>query len=191
MRALIHAAQQGEAGADVRVVISNRPGALALERARELGVDTAVVDHTAFTDRAEFEAALLENLLRHGVEVVCLAGFMRILGRAFIDAFEGRVLNVHPSLLPAFPGLHAARQALECGTRVAGCTVHLVTEEMDAGPILSQATVPVYEDDTEASLQARIQVEEHRVYPMALDWICQNRVVFEGRRARIQEQGDG
>ena len=186
MRALVHAAQAGEVHADVRVVISNRPGALALERAEALGIATAVVDHTAHSDRETFEEALADVLREHGVEVVCLAGFMRILGARFLDAFEGRVLNVHPSLLPAFPGLHAARKALDYGTRVAGCTVHLVTEEMDAGPILAQATVPVHEDDTEASLQARIQAEEHRVYPMALDWVCRGQVEVAGRRVLIR-----
>ena len=191
MRALVHAAQSGDVHASVRVVVSNRPGVLALERAEALGVPTAVVDHTLFSTRDEFEAALVTTLQSHGVEVVCLAGFMRILGKQFIDAFDGRVLNVHPSILPAFPGLHAARQALEYGTRVAGCTVHLVTEEMDAGPILCQATVPVHEGDTEATLQARIQVEEHRIYPEALEWLCRDRVSFEGRRAVVHAPQDG
>lgn len=151
------------------LVVSNDPAAAGLARARELGVAVAAVDHRPFgPDRAGFEAELLEPILAAAPDIVCLAGFMRVLTPAFVARFRGRMLNIHPSLLPKYPGLHTHRRALDAGDREAGCTVHEVTPELDAGPILGQARVPVLPGDTEATLAARVLVQEHRLYPAVL-----------------------
>jgi phosphoribosylglycinamide formyltransferase 1 len=165
LQALLDAARTPGYPAHVVVVISDRERAQALERAAAAGVDGLFLDPKAYGDRAEYERALLACLDAHRVELVCLAGFMRILGPAFVRSLRGRLINIHPSLLPAFPGLHAQRQALERGVKIAGATVHFVDEGVDTGPIIAQVTVPVLSDDTEASLSARILVEEHRMYP--------------------------
>ena len=160
------------AGSDlgrVVLVLSNVPGAGGLEKSAALGIGTAVVDHRAFgADRAGFEAALQDELIVAGVDMVCLAGFMRILSANFVRAWAGRMLNVHPSLLPKYPGLHTHARALAAGDAEAGCTVHLVTEDLDGGPILGQARVPVLPADTEATLAARVLAQEHRLYPAVL-----------------------
>ncbi len=160
------------AGSDlgrVVLVLSNVPGAGGLEKSAALGIGTAVVDHRAFgADRAGFEAALQDELILAGVDMVCLAGFMRILSANFVRAWAGRMLNVHPSLLPKYPGLHTHARALAAGDAEAGCTVHLVTEALDGGPILGQARVPVLPADTEATLAARVLAQEHRLYPAVL-----------------------
>lgn len=162
------------------LVASNDPAAAGLDRAAALGVPTAAVDHRPFgRDRAAFEAALLEPLLAARPDILCLAGFMRILTPAFVVRFEGRMLNIHPSLLPAYPGLHTHARALDAGDAVAGCSVHLVTPELDDGPILGQARVPVEPGDTADSLAARVLVAEHRLYPAVL------RRFAEGQTARI------
>lgn len=176
--------------ARVVVVVSNVPGAPGLERAADLGIPTATVDHRHFEDRAAFEARLLEVLREHDTEVVCLAGFMRLLSPELVAAWRDRMLNIHPSLLPAFPGLDAQAQALEYGVRYSGCTVHLVTEEMDAGPIVLQAVVPVRPDDTEGTLAARILEQEHRIYPRALRLLAEGRLRVRGRRVEILEGDD-
>ena len=147
------------------VVIADRERAMALERAAAAGVPGVFLDPKAYGDREAYDAALLACLDAHGVELVCLAGFMRILGAAFVRRLRGRLINIHPSLLPAFPGLHAQRQALDHGVKVAGVTVHFVDEGVDTGPIIAQASVPVRDDDTEESLSERILVQEHRLYP--------------------------
>lgn len=160
------------AGSDlgrVVLVLSNVPGAGGLEKSASLGIGTAVVDHRAFgADRAGFEAALQDELILAGVDMVCLAGFMRILSANFVRAWAGRMLNIHPSLLPKYPGLHTHARALAAGDAEAGCTVHLVTEDLDGGPILGQARVPVLPADTEATLAARVLAQEHRLYPAVL-----------------------
>ena len=184
MKALGDACASEEFPAEVAVVISNEPEADGLQHARGLGIETAVVDHRG-KSRDAFEGELIEVLQRHRADLVCLAGFMRLLSARFVEAYRGRVLNVHPSLLPAFPGLHATRQALEQGVRVAGCTVHVVVEEMDAGPIVLQAAVPVEADDIEESLSARVLEQEHRIYPEAVRLFAEGRVRVEGRRTRI------
>ncbi|WP_131673578.1 phosphoribosylglycinamide formyltransferase [Paracoccus marinus] len=162
------------------LVASNDPAAAGLDRAAALGVPTAAVDHRPFgRDRAAFEAALLEPLLAARPDILCLAGFMRILTPAFVVRFEGRMLNIHPSLLPAYPGLHTHARALDAGDAVAGCSVHLVTPELDDGPILGQARVPVEPGDTAESLAARVLVAEHRLYPAVL------RRFADGQTARI------
>jgi len=182
LQALLDAVSSGALDAVVALVISNVAGAQGLDRARAAGVPTLVVDHREFPTRAAFDAALVAALRAHDVGLVCLAGFMRLLGPTFIDAFPNAILNIHPSLLPAFPGLHAQRQALRHGAKVSGATVHLVDAELDAGPIVVQAAVPVRDDDTEDSLSARILVEEHRIYPKAVALVLGGRWRIEGRR---------
>lgn len=159
--------QRGDLQAEIAVVISNRADAAGLDRARERGLTTVCLPSKNMP-REVHDRAVVAELQTHQVDLVCLAGYMRLLTPVFIQAFPERILNIHPSLLPSFPGLHAVRQALAYGVKIAGCTVHVVTEEMDAGPILRQAAVPILEDDTEDSLAARILVQEHRLYPEAI-----------------------
>lgn len=192
LQALLDAGARGELGpAEVRVVVSNVAGALALQRAGRAGVPTEVVPHGDFPDRAAFDARLRQVLEAHGVQIVALAGFMRLLTPGFLQAFPDRVLNIHPALLPAFPGLHAVRQALLAGVRYSGCTVHLVDEGCDTGPILLQAVVPVLPDDDEDRLGARILHEEHRLYPRAVRLVAEGHVVRAGRRTVILGSGAG
>jgi phosphoribosylglycinamide formyltransferase-1 len=186
LQAIIDATRDGRLDAVVAVVISNRADAPGLQRARDAGIPTAVIDHRAFPSREAFDRALVDELRRHDVALVCLAGFMRLLGPAFLQAFPDRILNIHPSLLPAFPGLHAQRQAFEYGVKISGATVHLVTAELDAGPIVLQAAVPVRHDDTEETLAARILVEEHRIYPEAIRIVLDGRWRIEGRRFLVE-----
>ncbi|MGC3986005.1 MAG: phosphoribosylglycinamide formyltransferase [Pseudorhodoferax sp.] len=177
MEAIVRAAQQrdwpGRLQARVAAVLSNRPDCAGLARARALGVPTAAVDHRAFAQaadpRAAFDAALADAIDAHAPDLVVLAGFMRILTPGFVRRYAGRLVNIHPSLLPAFPGLHTHRRAIEAGCRVAGATVHRVTEELDHGPILDQAVVPVLPGDDEAALSARVLAQEHRMYPRAIE----------------------
>ncbi|MGJ7496600.1 phosphoribosylglycinamide formyltransferase [Variovorax sp. RT4R15] len=177
MAAIVRAAERGRWGArfDARVaaVVSNRPGAGGLEIAGGLGIATAVVDHRAFDSREAFDAALSAEIDAHAPALVVLAGFMRILTPGFVAHYAGRLVNIHPSLLPAFPGLHTHRRALEAGCRVAGVTVHQVTAELDHGPILAQAVVPVLPDDNAETLAARVLTQEHRIYPQAIEaWLA-------------------
>ena len=182
LQAIIDAIAERRLDATIAVVMSNRPGARGLERARAAGIDTVVLEPGAFDSREAYDAALAAVLRRYDVRLVCLAGFMRLLSPVFVDAFPGAILNVHPSLLPAFPGVDAQRQALEHGVKVAGCTVHVVTAELDAGPIILQATVPVRPDDTVDTLSARILIEEHRLYPEAIRLVLGGGWRIEGRR---------
>ena len=172
MAAIVRAAQrenwQKRHGAAVCAVVSNRPGAGGLALAREQGIATAVVDHKGFASREEFDAALAKTVAAYSPALVVLAGFMRILTPAFVAHYQGRLLNIHPSLLPAFPGLHTHQRALDAGCRVAGATVHQVTAELDYGPILAQAVVPVVDGDTADALAARVLTQEHLVYPRAI-----------------------
>ncbi|HZS38151.1 MAG TPA: phosphoribosylglycinamide formyltransferase [Polyangia bacterium] len=186
LQAILDAQARGELGGEVRVVISNVAGVRALERARAANVPTRVLPHREFASREAFDDALVAALVEARVEIVALAGFMRIVTRRVLDAFPGRVVNIHPSLLPAFPGLHAQRQALDYGARVAGCTVHFVDEGCDSGPIIAQAAVPVLDGDTEDALAARILGEEHRVYPAALRALAEGRVTVAGRRVILR-----
>ncbi len=182
LQAIIDAVAAGELDATIALVISNIADAGGLGLARRAGIPTLALDHREFPTRAAFDAALVAALRAHDVNLVCLAGFMRLLGQAFIDAFPHAILNIHPSLLPAFPGLHAQRQALRHGVKVSGATVHLVDAELDAGPIVLQAAVPVRDDDSEDSLSARILVEEHQIYPKAIALVLQAGWRVEGRR---------
>lgn len=182
MRALVTAVQEGRIDATVQVVVSNRADAPGLVWARDAGVETLVLSPDAAAGRATYDAALVAALRDRGVTLVCLAGFMRVLGAGFCAAFPNAILNVHPSLLPAFPGVNAQGQALAHGVKVAGATVHFVTTELDAGPIVAQVPVPVRDDDTEESLSARILVEEHRVFPEAVQRIVRGGWQVQGRR---------
>ena len=168
MRALIEAAASPDYPARITSVISNRPDAAGLAHARAEGIDTAVIDHKAFASREAFEQVLHDKLCAAGAEVICNAGFMRLLTPGFVRRWQGHQLNIHPSLLPAFKGLHTHERVLAAGVRITGCTVHIVSEEMDAGPILAQAAVPVLEGDTPEQLAARVLTAEHRLYPATL-----------------------
>ena len=184
LQALIDAIANGHLDARIVIVISNRADAGGLERARAAGIDTLVIPHRDFPSRAAFEAALVRELRARRVALICLAGFMRLLGSTFLEAFPNAILNVHPSLLPAFPGVDAQRQAWEYGTKVAGATVHFVTGELDGGPILRQAAVAVLETDTPDTLAARILEQEHQIYPQAVADVLAGGWTIEGRRFR-------
>jgi len=187
LQAILDAERRGELGGGrVTVVVSNRPDAYALERARRAGVTAVVVNHKDYPNRESFEDALLAVLAGHGVELVALAGFMRILSPHFLRHFQERVVNIHPALLPSFPGMHAQRQAVEYGVRISGCTVHYVDEGTDTGPIIAQAAVPVLPDDTEETLAKRILAEEHRLYPRVLRWLAEGRVRRSGRKVLVE-----
>jgi len=182
LQALIDAIASGGLNATIAVVISNRQDAGGLERARAAGIEAIVISHRDFGSRDDYDRALARELRARDVGVVCLAGFMRLVGTELIDAFPSRILNIHPSLLPAFPGLDAQKQAIEHGVRVSGVTVHLVTAELDGGPIVVQRSVPVVAGDTAESLAARILDEEHRAYPEAIKMILDGGWRLEGRR---------
>ncbi|MXY23037.1 MAG: phosphoribosylglycinamide formyltransferase [Acidobacteria bacterium] len=182
LQAIIDAIAGGRLAAELAVVISNKPGAAGLQRAARAGVETLVMRHTDYPSREAFDLAMADELRRRSVDVVCLAGFMRLLSAAFVKAFPNRILNIHPSLLPAFPGLDAQRQAWTHGVAVSGATVHIVTPELDDGPIVRQATVPVEPDDTPETLASRILIEEHRIYPEAIATLLAGGWRIEGRR---------
>lgn len=188
MQAIVKAIAAGTLNATVRVVVSNRAEAPGLDWARSQGLDTLVLSHRDFPTREAYDTALVSALRERGADLVCLAGFMRVLGPTFCDAFPNAILNVHPSLLPAFPGVDAQRQALDYGVKVAGVTVHFVTPELDAGPIVEQVVVPVNDDDTAESLSARILVEEHRVFPRAIQKIARGGWRIDGRRVVFYEE---
>src|SRR5512143_20369 len=188
LAALLDAERRGELGGTIAAVISNRPDAGGLAIAAEHGIAAEVIDHRAFADRAAFDAALAEAIAASEPDLIVLAGFMRVLGPAFVQRFAGRMLNVHPALLPAYPGLDTHRRALDDGVRVHGCTVHFVTDEVDHGPIVAQGALAVRDDDDPATLAARVLEVEHRVLPMAVRAYCEGRLVIEGRRVRVKGQ---
>lgn len=179
MAALIEAAKNPAYPAKIVRVLSNRPDAGGLATAQAAGIETAVVDHKAFPDKATFETALAEAIDDSGAELVCLAGFMRVLSSAFVAHYPDRILNIHPSLLPAFKGLDTHERALAAGVKIHGCSVHLVSAELDAGPIVMQAAVPVLADDTADALAARVLAEEHRIYPAALAALASGKAQME------------
>ncbi len=182
LQSLIDAIRRGDLGARIAVVISNRPEAAGLLRAREAGIETLCLRPRDYADRDAYDQALADALRAREVDLVCLAGFMRLIGTPLLSAFPNRILNIHPSLLPSFPGLDAQKQALDYGVKIAGATVHIVTAELDGGPIIVQAAVPVLPDDTEATLAARILVEEHKLYPRAVGLMLSGNWSIEGRR---------
>jgi len=187
LQALLDASSRRDYPAKVVVVISDREQAAALDRARAAGIEGLFINPKDFPDREAFDLALVRGFTARQVDLVCNAGFMRILSPTYLRAFAGRAMNIHPSLLPAFPGLHAQRQAIEHGAKVAGATVHFLDEgPVDSGPIILQASVPVYPDDTEASLSARILVEEHRLYPEAVRLFAEGRLAIVGRRVIVR-----
>jgi len=187
LQALLDAGASGAlAPAEIALVLSNRPGVPALERAERAGVPAVVVDHKQFADRASFERAMLEHTAAHGVEGIVLAGFMRVLTDTFVDRWEGRMVNTHPSLLPAFPGTHGAQQAIDYGAKLTGCTIHFVDTSLDGGPIIAQTAVPVREDDDATTLQQRIQAEEHRLLPEVVKLLAEGRLQLDGRRVHIR-----
>ena len=187
MQAIVDA---GIAGADVVAVISNRGDAAGLVFARERGIDTRIVDHKQFADRAAFDTALAATIDTFSPDLVVLAGFMRVLTDPFVLRYQGRLLNIHPSLLPAFSGLDTHRRAIEAGVRVHGATVHLVTPRLDAGPIVAQAVVPVLPGDDPAALAARVLREEHRLYPQVVRWFVEGRVAVD-ERGGVRVRGEG
>jgi phosphoribosylglycinamide formyltransferase-1 len=182
LQSIIDAIGQGRLRARVAIVISNRATAPGLERARAAGIETLVLSHKDFKSRDEYDERLARELKVRRVELVCLAGFMRLIGSRLLEAYPNAILNIHPSLLPSFPGLEAQRQALDHGVKVSGATVHLVTGELDAGPIVVQSAVPVLDTDTVDSLAARILAEEHRLYPIAIQQVLDRRWSLQGRR---------
>ena len=190
LQALIDAIAAGRLDATIAVVISNREDAAGLERARAAGLEAICIPHRVFATRDDYDRALVRELQARDVGLVCLAGFMRLVGTPLIEAFPNRLLNIHPSLLPAFPGLDAQRQAIEHGVKVSGVTVHLVTAELDGGPIVVQRAVPVMTGDTAESLAARILEEEHRAYPEAVQLILDGGWRLEGRCLRTSERPD-
>lgn len=183
--ALVHAARRGEVRGAVTHVVSNRPEAGGLALAQSHGIATAVVDHRGHASREAFDAALRDAVDAGEPELVVLAGFMRVLGAAFVAHFAGRMINIHPSLLPLYPGLHTHRRALADGVRLHGCTVHYVTPDVDVGPIIAQGAVPVRDDDDEASLAARVLAVEHRLLPAAVGWHCEGRLTVANGRVRL------
>ncbi len=186
LQAIIDAILRGDLKAEIRLVISNRADAQGLERARRHGIETAVIEHGKFASREDFDTALLAALRDRSVELVALAGFMRLLSPVMLDAFPGRIMNIHNSLLPSFPGIHGPRDAIEYGVKLAGCTVFFVTPGVDVGPVIVQAAVPVLPGDDEQRLAARILQQEHRIFPHAIALFQQGRLEIEGRRVILK-----
>ncbi|MBT3221494.1 MAG: phosphoribosylglycinamide formyltransferase [Proteobacteria bacterium] len=184
LQALLDAAQDADYPARIAVVVSNRPRALGLERARKAGVPTVFLSHRGLS-RPEYDAKLVEALVEHHVEWVCLAGFMRIISSVLLDAFPWKILNIHPALLPSFPGLHGQEQAHQAGVRISGATVHLVDDGCDTGPIVAQGAVPVLQDDDVDALKERILKVEHQLYPMVLRWATEGRLVVQERKITL------
>lgn len=191
MAALIRAAQNADYPAEIVCVVSNVAGAAGLKTAQDAGIATAVIPHKQFPDREGFDRVLSAELDKHGVELIALAGFMRIMSPWFPARWQDRMINVHPSLLPAFPGLHVQQQAIDAGVRISGCTVHFVTPELDSGPIIAQAAVPVLADDTADTLATRILRQEHRLYPLVVRWFGEGRVAASGGRVAVKGLAPG
>ncbi|GJL62190.1 MAG: phosphoribosylglycinamide formyltransferase [Nitrospirales bacterium] len=191
LQSIIDAIESDRLDAHIAVVVSNKRDAFGLDRARSHGIKTVFLDPKSYKEqsnsREAYDRAVLDVLQVHGVELVILAGYMKIVTSVLIDAYEGRTMNIHPSLLPSFPGLAAQRQALDWGAKVSGCTVHFVTEGVDEGPIILQASVPILEDDTVETLSVRILEHEHRIYPEAIQLYAEGRLAIDGRRTRIVE----
>ncbi|MBV6752257.1 phosphoribosylglycinamide formyltransferase [Pseudomonas chlororaphis] len=188
LQALIDNVRTGENPARIAAVISNRADAYGLQRARDAGIETRALDHKAFEGREAFDAALIELIDAFNPQLVVLAGFMRILSADFVRHYQGRLLNIHPSLLPKYKGLHTHQRALEAGDREHGCSVHFVTEELDGGPLVVQAVVTVESDDTAHSLAQRVHTQEHRIYPLAVRWFAEGRLVLGEQGALLDGQ---
>ncbi len=186
LQAIIDSIESGKLNVNISIVVSDNPEAYALERCKKHGIDFDVVERKRFGSKREFEERIISILKDKKVDLVVLAGFMRILSSFFISHYRNRIINIHPSLLPAFKGLHAQRQAIDYGVKVSGCSVHLVDESLDGGPIIIQAVVPVFPDDNEESLAERILKYEHRILPQTIRWFSENRVVIEDRKIYIK-----
>jgi phosphoribosylglycinamide formyltransferase-1 len=185
LQSIIDVIEAKQLDAKIQFVLSNKADAYGLVRAKNHGIPTEVLDHKSFPSREAYDQAVVDLLHERGVELVVLAGFMRLLSPVFIKAYSNRIMNIHPALLPAFPGLHVQKKALEHGVRFAGCTVHFVNEECDEGPIIIQAVVPVFADDTEDALAARILKQEHKIYPRAIQLYAEGRLHVVGRRVLV------
>ena len=188
LQSIIDAISAKKLDAEIAIVLTDRPNVPALIRAEKAKIENVCVDRKQFTDQKAFEGKLLDHLFRVGVDLVVLAGFMRLLSSKFIRAYPNKIMNIHPALLPNFPGTHAQRDALEYGVKISGCTIHFIDEGMDTGPIILQSAVPVLEDDTEETLSKRILEEEHKLYPRAIQLYAEGRLKIEGRRVRILEE---
>jgi phosphoribosylglycinamide formyltransferase-1 len=173
--------------AQIALVISNNPQAYSLERAQKHGIETLVVDAAKFKDKTQYEAQIISAVKQKSVDLICLAGYMKLLSPEFVRAFPHKIINIHPALLPAFPGLHVQKKALDYGVKFSGCTVHFVDEGCDTGPIIIQAVVPVMDDDTEETLSARILEQEHKIYPEAIRLIAEEKIEFNGRRMKLKQ----
>ena len=187
--AIREAVRRGDIDADIHLVLSNKADAPGLVKAREGGLETLFLDPKLFTTREEYDRAIIEEVERRRIDLICLAGYMKVLTPGLCDAFKHRIVNIHPALLPSFPGLHVQQKAIDWGVRFSGCTVHFVAAEVDMGPIILQAVVPVLQDDTEETLAARILVEEHKIYPEAVRLYFGGRIEVRGRRVFILETG--
>ena len=184
MQALVHAARDPDFPAEIALVLSNRPDAAGLAFAKEQGIATAAVDHKIYAGREAFEASVQAVLDVHRIELICLAGFLRLLTASFAARWQNRMINIHPALLPAFKGLHTHERALQEGVKIHGCTVHFVVPAMDEGPIIAQAAVPVLDDDTPETLGARVLEQEHKIYPLALQLVAEGHLTIEGNRVK-------
>ena len=187
LQSIMDAIGRGEVQAEIVVVLADKPDAFALERAEKAGIRAVCINRREYDGREPFEQALIDELEKAGVTLVVLAGFMQILTPLFVRRFAGRIMNIHPALLPSFPGAHAHRDVLAYGVKVSGCTVHFVDEGTDSGPIILQAAVPVLDDDTEETLGARVLEQEHIIYPKAIQLYCEGKLTVEGRHVRIKE----
>ncbi|TEB16144.1 Phosphoribosylglycinamide formyltransferase [Pelotomaculum sp. FP] len=187
LQSIMDQAAAGKINAAVAVVISDKKDAYALERARMAGIPAGHINYSDFPSKDAYERSIVELLQQHGVELVCLAGYMRIVGKVLLAAFPNRVMNIHPALLPSFPGLHGQEQAWAYGVKFSGCTVHFVDEGMDTGPIILQAVVPVYDEDTADDLSARILEQEHKIYPEAIRLYAEGRLRIEGRKVYVSK----
>jgi phosphoribosylglycinamide formyltransferase-1 len=185
LQSIIDHIEKGLLDAEIKVVISNNPDAYALERAKKHQLKMVIIDHRSFDSREAFEEEMVDVLKENGVRLVIMAGFMRLLSSVFLRAFPMRIMNIHPAILPSFPGIHAQDKALRYGVKFTGCTVHFADENADSGPIIIQSIVPVYDDDTEETLAARILREEHKIYPQAIQYYAEGKIEVHGRKVRI------
>jgi len=189
LQSIIDQSQQGRLDAEICLVISNNPGAGALTRAAQAGIKTLCIDHREFDTREDFDRAVIAGVEKVGAELIVLAGFMRIISALFLQAFPQKIINIHPSLLPSFPGLHVQQKAIDYGAKFSGCTVHFVDSGVDTGPIIVQAVVPIFHDDSEETLAARILEQEHKIYPQAIQWIAEGRIKIVDRQVQIINSG--
>jgi len=186
LQAIIEAIEDGKIEGEIKIVMSDHPGACVLKRAQQYLIDTQYIDFKGFKNREDYDKEMIKTLKEKKIDLVVLAGYMRILSSYFIRTYKNRIMNIHPALLPSFPGLHAQKQAVEYGAKVSGCTVHFVDEGIDSGPIILQKAVEVSEDDTEESLAEKILEEEHQIYPRAIQLFCEGRLVIKGRKVFIK-----